>query len=101
MDTTDTTRTTDTTELKFSRGELVGLLCALNEATTTALEAERLAGDDELAGRSARANSAVFMRLASRVRRAEQALALRAADYPPGKVRPPRAWPAAPKACAA
>lgn len=93
--------TTDTTELKLSRGELVGLLCALNEATTTALEAEQRAGDDDLAGRAARANSEVLMRLAARVRRAEQALALRAEDYPPGKVRPPRAWPAPPKACAA
>lgn len=92
--------TTDTTELKLTYSELVALLCALNEATTTALEAEWLAGDDDLAGRAARANSEVFMQLASRVRRAEQALALRAADYPPGKVRPPRAWPAAPKACA-
>jgi hypothetical protein len=83
------------TTLNLTRGELVALLCALNEATTASMHAE-LHSEDALLRNAARANADIFMRLASRIRSAEQALALRAEHYPPGKVRPPRAWPAPP-----
>ena len=85
----------DTTTLNLSRGEMIALLCALNEAIAASLAAEEGAPDAPLRA-AARANSDIFMRLASRIRTAEQALALRAEHYPPGKVRPPRAWPAPP-----
>jgi hypothetical protein len=98
-----------TTTLHLTQMDLCILLCGIAAAQAEALEAEFRARD-EIERRAAAATGDILSAMYHRLRAAEEALRFRAApaedpkfataldgsDYPPGKVRPPRAWPAPP-----
>jgi hypothetical protein len=105
-----------TTTLHLTTTDLCVLLAGIAAAQAEALEAEFRARD-EIERRGAAATGDILSAMYHRLRAAEEALRIRMAppedpqfatwheridaapdmDYPPGKVRPPRPWPAPPE----